>query len=60
MESKGMSKGGQFFWVVCFVAYAISVSLSYHRIYIAHDYPIYYTEDEIPDPLSMFSEVPSL
>lgn len=42
-------KGNRFFWGVALASYALVVAAIFARIYIYHDYPIFYTEDEIPD-----------
>lgn len=41
--------GNRFFWIVALLAYAIVVIAVYARIYTYHAYPIFYTEEEIPD-----------
>ncbi|MEK7176741.1 MAG: hypothetical protein AAB719_00365 [Patescibacteria group bacterium] len=40
------------FWFLVWVLYALSISLSFERIYISQNFPIFYTEEEIPDPLA--------
>lgn len=42
------------FWTIMVFLYALSIYLSYNRIYVRADYPIFYTEDELPDPLEDF------
>jgi hypothetical protein len=38
------------FWVILFIgAYVISIWLSFYRVYIREDYPIFYSEEEMPD-----------
>jgi len=37
------------FWTTVLAMYMVSVALSYQRIYINHDYPIYNNEEEMPD-----------
>lgn len=37
------------FWYVVATAYAMTITLSFLRIYVYQDYPIFYTEQEIPD-----------
>jgi hypothetical protein len=45
------------FWSLVCLFYIISLSLSYQRIYLAQDYPIFYTEEEIPDVLEPVNEL---
>jgi hypothetical protein len=33
------------------ILYAVSIWFSYQRIYVHEDYPIFYSEEELPDPL---------
>jgi hypothetical protein len=42
------------FWSVTIGLYVLSIFFSFLRIYIARDFPIFYTESEIPDPLTNF------
>ena len=42
-------KGHKFFWAVALFCYALVVVATYMRIYVYHNYPIFYTEEEIPD-----------
>lgn len=37
------------FWTTVLAMYVVSVALSYQRVYINQDYPIFYTEEEMPD-----------
>lgn len=37
------------FWAIATTCYALVVVLSAIRIYVHHSYPIFYTEEEIPD-----------
>lgn len=43
------------FWFFVWVMYALSIALSFERVYISQDFPVFYTEEEIPDPLSPVS-----
>ncbi len=39
-----------FFWIMLFIGvYVISIGLSFYRVYIRADYPIFYSEEEMPD-----------
>ncbi len=40
------------FWFLVWVIYALSIALSFERIYISQDFPVFYAEEEIPDPLT--------
>ncbi len=40
--------------------YALSVVLSYSRIYVFQAYPVYYSENDMPEVLDLFSDIPSL
>lgn len=42
-------KGNNIFWYVVVTAYAMAIALSFLRIYVFHDYPIFYSEEDIPD-----------
>lgn len=41
-------KRNNIFWVLVLSAYALTVFLSFLRIYVYKDYPIFYTEEEMP------------
>lgn len=43
------NKKNNFFWIVVIALYTASIAFSYTRIYINQDYPIFYSEEEIPD-----------
>ena len=45
------------FWFVVLVMYTFSIALSFERIYVSQDFPIFYTEEEIPDPLSPIKDL---
>ncbi len=47
--SMPQQKGNKLFWGVAITCYALVVLATYFRMYVYHAYPIYYTEDEIPD-----------
>ncbi len=46
--------------VLLIACYVISVTLSFARIYVFHAYPIYYSEDEMPGLLDLFTDMSSL
>jgi hypothetical protein len=54
------AKKSNLFVSLLIVCYAISLIFSYLRIYVFHAYPIYYTEEEMPGPLDLLSDIPSL
>ncbi len=37
------------FWTVAVIGYLLSIFFSYYRIYIQENYPVFYSEEEIPD-----------
>lgn len=44
------------FWLLVIIFYAICIATSFNRIYVAKNYPIFYSESDKPDPLSIFFE----
>ena len=42
------------FWIVMACMYIVSITLSYDRIYVRHEYPVFTDEEEIPDPLAPY------
>lgn len=54
---KGRDKRNFLFWLLMLCFYFISIWFSYDRVYIKHNYPIFYTEDEVPDPLAPINRI---
>lgn len=48
------------FWYLVIACYAVSVFLSYARIYVFHAYPIYYSEEDMPSLLGEFFDIPKI
>jgi hypothetical protein len=44
-------RGNFLFWTFMVLLYVLSIGLSYRRVYITENYPIFYSEEELPDPL---------
>ncbi|MBX4199255.1 hypothetical protein KW800_03245 [Candidatus Parcubacteria bacterium] len=51
MPEFSAKKSSSSFWIVVATLYFASIALSYHRVYIRHDYPVFTNEDQIPDVL---------
>lgn len=54
LDTRGENR---FLFLVFVVIYFISIALSFARIYIFEDYPIYYSEEEIPALPDQFSMI---
>lgn len=48
-SSKMLKRIDKFFWVIVGASYIAVIALCAIRIYVHQDYPIFYTEEEIPD-----------
>ncbi len=43
------NKKNSFFWILVAALYIASIGFSYIKIYVHQDYPIFYTEEDLPD-----------
>ena len=43
------TKSRKFFITVLLLLYLGAIALTYTRVYVLHAYPVYYSEDEMPD-----------
>jgi hypothetical protein len=51
------SKTRKYFLILIAVLYILAFSLTYIRVYVLHAYPVYYSEEEMPDMISQFRTV---